>query len=116
MLKDYETVFIMTPVLSDEQAKEAVKRYKDYLSQAGAELVHSENWGLKKLAYPIKKKSSGFYSLFQYKADSNFVSTFELNMKRDERVLRFLTVALDKYSLEYATKRKAKAETKTTNA
>ena len=58
MLNNYETVFILTPVLSDEQAKETVKRYKDYLKENGATLVHEENWGLKKLAYPIKKKEN----------------------------------------------------------
>jgi small subunit ribosomal protein S6 len=108
MSKNYETVFILTPVLSEEQAKETVKRYKDYLKTSGATLVHDENWGLRKLAYPIKKKSSGFYALFQYTAEGNFVADLELSFKRDERVLRFLTVSLDKYSLEYADKRKAR--------
>jgi small subunit ribosomal protein S6 len=116
MIKNYETVFILTPVLSEEQAKETVKRYKDYLKQSGATLVHDENWGLRKLAYPIRKKSSGFYALFQYTAETTFVADLELAFKRDERVLRFLTVSLDKYSLEYADKRKTrKADNKSTN-
>jgi small subunit ribosomal protein S6 len=117
MVKNYETVFILTPVLSEEQAKETVKRYKDYLKQSGATLVHDENWCLRKLAYPIRKKSSGFYALFQYTAESNFVADLELAFKRDERLLRFLTVSLDKYSLEYAEKRKNRksADSKGTN-
>jgi small subunit ribosomal protein S6 len=108
MLNNYETVFILTPVLSDEQAKETVKRYKDYLKENGATLVHEENWGLKKLAYPIKKKSSGFYSLFQFTAEGSFINDFEIAFKRDERILRFLTVSLDKFSLEYAEKRRTR--------
>jgi small subunit ribosomal protein S6 len=101
MLNNYETVFILTPVLSDEQAKETVNRYKDYLKENGATLVHEENWGLKKLAYPIKKKSSGFYSLFQFQAEGTFINDFEIAFKRDERILRFLTVSLDLGSLSY---------------
>ena len=108
MLNNYETVFILTPVLSDEQAKETVNRYKDYLKENGATLVHEENWGLKKLAYPIKKKSSGFYSLFQFQAEGTFINDFEIAFKRDERILRFLTVSLDKFSLEYAEKRRTR--------
>lgn len=108
MLKDYETVFILTPVLSDDQAKETVNRYKDYLKSSEVQLVHDENWGLKKLAYPINKKTSGFYVLFQYKSLPTFVSEFELAMKRDERVIRYLTVSLDKDALEYAERRKNK--------
>ncbi|MEI6522359.1 MAG: 30S ribosomal protein S6 [Bacteroidia bacterium] len=112
MLKNYETVFILTPVLSDDQAKETVNRYKDYLKQNEVQLLHEENWGLKKLAYPINKKSSGFYVLFQYQAPGTFVADLELAMKRDERMLRFLTVSLDKYALEYADRRRNKRSEK----
>lgn len=108
MLKDYEAVFILTPVLSEDQAKETVTRYKDYLKNNGAKLAHEENWGLRKLAYPIKKKSSGFYVLLQFQAPGTFVADLELAMKRDERVLRFLTVALDKYGIAYADRRRNK--------
>jgi small subunit ribosomal protein S6 len=105
MLKDYETVFIMTPVLSEDQTKEAVSKYKEYLTTNGAKLVHDESWGLKKLAYPIQKKSSGFYHVIQFKAEGSLVANLEVTYKRDERILRFLTVALDKHAVAWATKR-----------
>jgi small subunit ribosomal protein S6 len=108
MLNNYETVFIMTPVLSDEQAKETVSKYKQLLAANGAKLVHEESWGLKKLAYPIQKKSSGFYHLIQFQAPGNFIADLEINFKRDERIIRFLTVALDKHALAWADKRRAK--------
>lgn len=110
MLKDYETVFIMTPVLSDDQAKETVNKYKNLITQAGGSLVHEESWGLKKLAYPIQKKSSGFYHLVQFKAPATFVADLETNFKRDEKVIRFLTVALDKYAVAYSERRRNKKD------
>jgi len=109
MLNQYETVFILTPVLSDEQMKEAVKKYQDYLRDKGAEIVHEEAWGMRKLAYPIQKKTTGFYHLYEYRAEGDFLANFELALKRDERVLRFLTVKLDKHALAYNEKKRAKA-------
>ncbi|MDR1678554.1 MAG: 30S ribosomal protein S6 [Prevotellaceae bacterium] len=106
-MKNYETVFILTPVLSDAQMKEAVEKFKNLLVEQGAEIVNEENWGLKKLAYPIAKKSTGFYSLIQFKAEPTVVRPLEVAYRRDERVLRFLTFALDKYAVEYAEKRKS---------
>ena len=108
-MNQYETVFILTPVLSDEQMKEAVKKYEDHLTGAGAEIVHEENWGMKKLAYPIQKKSTGFYQLVEYKAEGNVIADVETELKRDERVLRFLTVKLDKHAIAYNDKRRKKA-------
>jgi len=108
-MNQYETVFILTPVLSDEQMKEAVKKYEDQLTGAGAEIIHEENWGMKKLAYPIQKKSTGFYQLVEYKAEGNVIADVETELKRDERVLRFLTVKLDKHAIAYNEKRRKKA-------
>lgn len=109
MVNQYETVFILTPVLSDDQMKEAVKKYHDFLLSKGAEIIHEENWGMRKLAYPIQKKTTGFYYLFEYKADSSLIAEFELALKRDERVIRFLTVKLDKHAIAYNQKKRAKA-------
>jgi small subunit ribosomal protein S6 len=109
MLNQYETVFILTPVLSDEQMKETVKKYQDYLKDKGAEIVHEENWGMRKLAYPIQKKSTGFYHLYEYRAEGELLANFELALKRDERVMRFLTVKLDKHAIAYNNKKRAKA-------
>ena len=107
-MNQYETVFILTPVLSDEQMKEAVQKYEDRLTQSGAEIVHEENWGMRKFAYPIQKKSSGFYQLIEYKAEGNVIADVETDLKRDERVLRFLTVKLDKHAIAYNEKRRSK--------
>ena len=107
-MNQYETVFILTPVLSDDQMKEAVKKYEDYLAKAGAEIVHEEHWGMRKLAYPIQKKSTGFYQLIEYKAEGEVIADLETELKRDERILRFLTVKLDKHAVAYNEKKRAK--------
>jgi len=108
----YETVFILTPVLSDVQAKEAVEKFKALLKDNGAKLVHEENWGLKKLAYPIQKKSTGFYNLLEFEAAGEVIANLEVAFKRDERVIRFLTMKMDKHHVAFAekTRNKAKAE------
>ena len=106
MLNRYETVFILTPVLSDEQAKEAVSKFKDFLVANGGKVSNEENWGLKKLAYPIQKKSTGFYHLLEFEGPGTVIGGLEVEMKRDERVMRFLTVKLEKHAAVYADKRK----------
>ena len=107
-MNQYETVFILTPVLSDEQMKETVAKFKTLLTDNGAEFLNEETWGLKKLAYNIQKKSSGFYVLFEFKAEPTIVKTLETGFRRDEKVIRFITVKLDKYAALYAEKRRAK--------
>ena len=109
-MNQYETVFIITPVLSDDQIKEAVKKYQDYLKDNGAEIVHEEHWGMRKLAYPIQKKSTGFYHLIEYKAPGELINNFEIEFKRDERIIRFLTVKLDKHAVAYNEKKRKKAQ------
>ena len=113
MLNQYETVFISTPVLSEPQVKEAVKKFKEIIASNGADLIHEEDWGMKKLAYPIQKKSTGFYHLFEFKAEPEFVAKLETEFRRDERIIRFMTVKLDKYAVEYSTKRKNLIKQKT---
>lgn len=105
-MNQYETVFILTPVLSDVQMKEAVEKFKGILQAEGAEIVNEENWGLKKLAYPIQKKSTGFYQFIEFKAEPHVIDKLEVNFRRDERVIRFLTFKQDKYAAEYAAKRR----------
>ncbi|MBF1081272.1 30S ribosomal protein S6 [Hoylesella nanceiensis] len=107
-MNHYETVFILTPVLSDEQMKEAVAKFKKLLTDNGAEILNEEAWGLKKMAYAIDKKSTGFYCLLEFKAEPTIVNTLEIGYRRDERIIRFITVKLDKYAAEYAIKRKNK--------
>ncbi len=106
----YETVFILNPVLSETQIKEAVQKFGDYLTSKGAEMNHKENWGLKKLAYPIQKKKSGFYHLFEFTAPGDIIAPFELEFRRDDSVMRYLTVKLDKHAAAWADKRKERVK------
>lgn len=108
MEKRYETVFILTPVLSEDQAKEAAKKFRKVLTDQGAKILHEENWGLKKLAYTIEKKTTGFYHLIEFSGTGAEIAELELQFKRDERVLRFLTIALDKHAAAYNEKRRGK--------
>ena len=107
MVRQYETVFIMTPVLSDEQIKETVGKYQKLLKDGGAEIVDENNWGMRKLAYPIQKKTSGYYYLIEFKAEGTLIAKLETAYKRDERLLRFLTVSLDKFAVAYNEKKRA---------
>lgn len=106
MKKRYETVFILTPVLSEAQAKETVDKFKQTLEGAGAKITHEEFWGMKKLAYPIQKKSTGFYNLLEFEGEGEVISKLDIAFRRDERIMRFLTVALDKDAVAYAERRK----------
>lgn len=106
-MNHYETVFILTPVLSEAQMKEAVDKFTKVLTDNGASIVNEENWGLRKLAYPIQKKTTGFYTLVEFDAAPQVVKKLEIAFRRDERILRFLTFRLDKYAAEYAEKRRS---------
>ena len=112
MIKQYETVFIATPVLSEAQMKEAVAKYTGFIKDNGGEIVYEEDWGLKQLAYPIQKKTSGFYYLIEFKADSQLIASLETQYRRDERIIRFLTFAMDKHAIAYAEKRRANKQAK----
>jgi len=106
-MNNYEAVFILTPVLSDVQMKEAVEKFKALLVAEGSEIVHEESWGLRKMEYPIEKKSSGFYHMLEFKANPTVVAKLELNFRRDERVIRYLTIKQEKYHALYAEKRRS---------
>ena len=115
-MNQYETVFILTPVLSEDQMKEAVEKFKDILTSDGAEILYEENWGMRKLAYPIQKKSTGFYEFIEFNAEPTVVEKLEVNFRRDERVLRFLTIKQEKYAAEYAAKRRSLRQSKSEEA
>ena len=115
-MNNYETVFILTPVLSDAQMKEAVEKFKNLLKEQGAEIVNEEDWGLRKMAYPIDKKTTGFYTFLEFNAIPSVVEKLELNFRRDERLIRFLTVKQDKFAFEYAEKRRNKGGRKQEHA
>ena len=108
MLNQYETVFIATPVLSESQMKEAVDKFKKVIIDNKGEIVHEEDWGLKKLAYPIQKKSTGFYHLIEFRAETQVIAGLETEYRRDERILRFLTMKMEKYAVAYSEKKRAK--------
>lgn len=112
MLNQYETVFIATPVLSDAQFKEVVEKFSGLISSNGGEVIYQEDWGLKKLAYPIQKKSTGFYHLLEFKAQGALIAKLETEFRRDERVIRFLTFKLDKNAIAYSERRKNKVKAK----
>ena len=111
-MNQYETVFILNPVLSETQIEEAVQKYIDLIKSQKGSISNQENWGLKKLAYPIENKKSGFYHLFEYAASSDAVPALEVEFRRDERVMRYLTVKLDKHGQAWADKRKKRIKAK----
>lgn len=106
-MNNYETVFILTPVLSEAQMKETVDKFIALLQKEEAEIVNHENWGLKQLAYPIQKKSTGFYHMIEFKAKPETIALLETNYRREEAVMRFLTFRQDKFHAEYAEKRRS---------
>ncbi|MGB3590575.1 MAG: 30S ribosomal protein S6 [Nonlabens sp.] len=111
-MNQYETVFILNPVLSDDQVKETVKKFENFLTGRGAKMVAKEDWGLKKMAYTIQNKKSGFYHLFQFEVAGETIADYETEFRRDERVMRFLTVKLDKHAIEWAEKRRSRMSKK----
>ncbi len=111
-MNNYETVFIATPVLSDVQVKEVLDKFQGVITENGGQIVNVEEWGLKKLAYTIQKKTTGFYFLIEFKGEGSLIETLETQYRRDERVIRFLTFKQDKYAVEYAEKRRAKLANK----
>ena len=108
----YETVFIATPVLSDVQAKELFGKFQGIITENGGQIISEEDWGLRKLAYPIQKKTTGFYYLIEFEGEGDLIEKLETQYRRDERVIRFLTFRMDKYAVEYAEKRRNKNKSK----
>ncbi|WP_443944116.1 30S ribosomal protein S6 [Pedobacter sp. AW1-32] len=113
-MNQYETVIVLTPLLSEDAAKEALAKFTSIITESGAEIIQEDNWGLRKLAYPIAKKTNGFFSLTEYKSSGEVIAKLELELKRDERVLRFLTVRLDKHAVAYNEKKRSGAFNKKT--
>ena len=111
-MNNYETVFIVTPVLSDAQVQEVADKFQGVITENGGQIVNREDWGLKKLAYPIQKKTTGFYFLIEFAAEGDIINKLETQYRRDERVSRFLTFKEDKFAVEYSAKRRAKLANK----
>ena len=106
MQNHYETIFITSPLVTDSQLKESVARFKELMTQNGAEIIYEEDWGIRKFAYPIKKKTTGYYHVFEYNAPTEFIQKLETEFNRDEKILRYISVALDKYGIQYNAKRR----------
>jgi len=108
-MNQYETVIVLTPLLSEDAAKEAIAKFNTIITDSGAEIIAEDNWGLRKLAYPIDKKANGFFHLTEFKSNGEIINKLELELKRDERVLRFLTVRLDRHAVAYNEKKRSGA-------
>jgi small subunit ribosomal protein S6 len=111
-MNNYETVFIVTPVLSDAQVQETADKFRGVITENGGQIVNEEAWGLRKLAYPIQKKTTGFYFLVEFTGEGGIINTLETQFRRDERIIRFLTFRQDKFAVEYSAKRRAKLSNK----
>ncbi|MBC6995516.1 30S ribosomal protein S6 [Neolewinella lacunae] len=107
-MRNYEITFIVDPVLSTEDIKSTAQTYVDNLQKEGCEIVYVDEMGLRTLAYDINKRSNGVYYSVEFTSpDGAFINPFELALRRDERILRFLTVALDKYGVQYNADKRA---------
>ncbi len=105
-MNHYELIVILSPVLSDEESKKAIKVYTDSITEAQGVIVHEEAWGMRQLAYPIQKKTTGIYHLVQYQAPSDLNAQMEITFRRDDNVIRHMITRLDKYGIDYAEKRR----------
>lgn len=105
-MQNYELMVIFTPVLSEEEYKSAQKKFTTLVTDNGGEVVHENAWGLKSLAYPIQKKTTGLYWVMEYKAPTDFNEKLKTQLLRDESVIRHMYTALDKYAVEYNAKKR----------
>jgi small subunit ribosomal protein S6 len=116
-LQSYELMVIFTPVLAEDDYKGAQKKFSDIIQENGGEIVHSNAWGLRSLAYPINKKTTGLYWVLEYKAEADLNQKLEIQMNRDENIMRHMITRLDKYAVIYnARKRNKGASTEAVNS
>jgi small subunit ribosomal protein S6 len=106
-MNNYELMVIFTPVLSEDEFRAAQKKYADFVTENGGNVVHSQPWGLKSLAYPIRKKTTGIYWVLEYSAPSNFNEKLKIQILRDEQIMRHMITSLDKYAVEYNAKKRS---------
>jgi len=106
-MNNYELMVIFTPVLSEDEYKASQKKFIDLLTENGGTVAHSNPWGLKSLAYPIQKKTTGLYWVLEYSAPSDFNEKLKIQLLRDENVLRHMVTKLDKYAVEYNAKKRS---------
>lgn len=106
-MNNYELMVIFTPVLSEDDYKTAQKKFSDLITENGGSILNSNPWGLKSLAYPIQKKTTGIYWVVEFTAPSDFNEKLKIQLLRDEQVLRHMVTRLDKYAVEYNQRRKS---------
>ncbi len=111
-MSNYEIVYILNPVLSEKQIEDVTNKIKTLLTSKKGKVVNHENWGLKSLSYPIGNKNSGFYNLIEFTAEGDIISDFEVELRRDESIMRYLIVKLDKDALDWAEKRRKRVKVK----
>jgi small subunit ribosomal protein S6 len=105
-MKSYENVLIFTPTLTEDEVRNMVSKHRNDLQAVGAEIVHEDFWGLRQMEYPINKKTTGIYLVTEYQAKDDAVAKMEVLYKRNESILRFMTIALDKHAVIYNDKKR----------
>lgn len=101
-MNQYEVTFVVDPVLSGDEIKSTAQTYVDLITTQGGEIVFTDEMGLRQLAYPIRKRTTGVYYCIEFKVpNGEMISKMELAFRRDERIMRFLTVRLDKFGVKY---------------
>jgi len=106
-MNNYEMMVIFTPVLSNDDFKAQQKKYTSFITENGGKIVAENAWGLKSLAYPIQKKTTGLYWVLEFIAPSDFNEKLKIQLLRDESVLRHMITKLDKYAVEYNQKKRS---------
>jgi small subunit ribosomal protein S6 len=101
MQNQYELMIIFTPVLPEEDLKKGIKKYEKFIKTEGGEIVNNESWGLRQMAYPIAKKTTGIYQLYEFKAPGEIIGKLEIQFGRDDSIMRFMFTKLDRYAIEY---------------
>ena len=124
-MRRYETIFIASPTLTDEQSDELVKQFEGIIAEQGGELLKTDKWGRKKLAYEVQKFSEGYYTLFEMNAGPNLIAELERRFRNNDAVIKYLSVRTDeaekaagrtKQRIEREAKRKAQAGIKERSA
>lgn len=115
-LQSYELMVIFTPVLSEEDYKNEQKKYADYITSHGGQIVHQDAWGLRTLAYPINKKTTGLYFVIEYNAPTDTNAKMEIQLNRDETIIRHMTTRLDKFAVAYNLRKRNKTQNAETAA
>lgn len=116
-IQNYEMMLIFTPVLAEDEFKNAQKKFANFIQENGGEVVNENPWGLRSLAYPIQKKTTGLYYVIEFKAPTDLNAKLEVQLNRDETVMRHMITHLNKFAVAYNERKRnapAKAEIKKT--